>query len=89
MDHIPEVRNPPGASIDSALPPPFVKIVGPQFMVWGMAGEPIKDALHERVRDGDNGPLFPTAGSKALIQRCDRGPLRTHGRMRELCQDGP
>jgi hypothetical protein len=39
MDPIPEVRKPPGESIDSALPPPFVNIVSPQFIVWGMGGE--------------------------------------------------
>jgi len=33
MHRIPQAFNPPGEPIDRELPPPFVKIIGPQFTV--------------------------------------------------------
>jgi hypothetical protein len=67
MYPISQMLDPPGQPIHGIVPPPLVKIVGLQFMVWGIAGEHIKDTLHDRVRDSDERPLFPTAGSEALI----------------------
>ena len=69
MHPIPEVFNASGEPIHGIVPPSLVKIVGPKVVVWGIAGKHMKDTLHDRVRDGDDGPLFPTAGGKALIQR--------------------
>ena len=84
MHPIPQMLDPSGQPIHGIVPPPFVKIVGPQFMVGGIAGEHIKETLHDRVRDGDDRSLFPTAGSEALIQRREIRPLRAYGRMSEL-----
>jgi len=64
---IPQVLNPPGESIDRELPPPFVKIVGPQFAVPCMAGEHGKDTAHDGVRYGNDGPLLATAYGEALV----------------------
>ena len=50
MHTISQVLNPPGEPIDSALPPPFVKIVTPQFAVPFIAGEHVKDTAHDGVR---------------------------------------
>jgi hypothetical protein len=33
MHSIPQAFNPPGQPIDRELPPPFVKVIGPQFTV--------------------------------------------------------
>lgn len=89
MHPIPQMLDPPGQPIHSRVPPPFVKIVRPQFMVWDIAGEHRKATLHDRVRDGYDGPLFPTAGSEALLQRRYLCPLRAYGSMSALGQDGP
>src|SRR5262249_28761597 len=43
---IPEVFNPPGKPIHGIVPPPLVKIVGPQFAVRFIAGEHVKDTTH-------------------------------------------
>ena len=64
---IPQVLNPPGESIDRELPPPFVKIVTPQFAVHFIAGEHVKDTAHDGVRDGNDGPLLSTAYGEALV----------------------
>src|SRR5215510_12665924 len=57
-------------------------------MVRYIAGEHIKDTLHDRVRDRDDGPLFPTTGGQTLIQRREIRPLGPYGGMGELGQDG-
>ncbi len=67
MHTISQVLNPPGEPIDGELPPPFVKIVGPQFAVHFIAGEHVKDTTHNGVRHGNDGPLLPTTYSEALI----------------------
>ena len=89
MHPISQMLDPPGQPIHGRVPPPFVKIVRPRFMVGDIAGEHRKDTLHDRVRDGDEGRLFPTAGCEALLQRRYIRPLRAYGSMNELCQDGP
>jgi hypothetical protein len=46
MHTISQVLNPPGEPIDRELPPPFVKIVGPQFAGHFIAGEYVKDTTN-------------------------------------------
>ncbi len=72
---IPQVLHPPGASIDRALPPPFVTRVGPQVAGHFMAGEHVKATAHEGVRDGKDGPLLATADGEALGEGGERGAL--------------
>jgi hypothetical protein len=36
MYPIPQMLDPPGQPIHGIVPPPLVKIVGRQFMVWGI-----------------------------------------------------
>ena len=43
---IPEVFNPPGEPIYGIVPPPLVKIIGPQFAVRFITGEHVKDTTH-------------------------------------------
>ena len=67
MHTISQVLNPPGEPIDGELPPPFVKIVGPEFAVRFIAGEHVKDTAHDGVRYGNDGPLLSTAYGEALV----------------------
>src|SRR5262249_10929990 len=67
MHPIPQPFNPPGEPIDRELPPPFVKIIGPQFTVTFIAREHVKDTTHNGVRHGNDGPLLPTADGQTLI----------------------
>src|SRR5215831_17172715 len=84
MHPIPQVRHAPGEPVDSELPPSLIKIAGPELAIWFLTGEPMKDADHDRVCHGDDGPLLPTACGETLIQRRERGVLGMHGRMRQL-----
>ena len=86
---IPQVLNPSGESIDRELPPPFVKIVGPQVTVHFMAGEHVKDTAHDGVRYGNDSPLLSTAYGEALVEGGAIGVLGPHGGMGELGQDRP
>ncbi len=81
--------NPPDEPIDRELPPPFVKIIGPQFTVPFMAGEHGKDTPHDGVRHSKDGPLLPTADGEALREGRERRVLGPHGSMGELGQDRP
>src|SRR5262249_35747685 len=88
MHTISQVLNPSGEPINGELPPPFVKIVGPQFAVRFLTGEHMKSTDHHRVCHGDDGSLLPTAYCETVIQRREIGVLGPHGRMRQLGQDG-
>jgi hypothetical protein len=65
---IPQAFNPPGEPIDGKLPPPFVKILGPQFTILFIAREHVKDTTHHGVRHGNDGPFLPPADGEALIE---------------------
>src|SRR5262245_9694756 len=89
MPMIPQAFNPPGEPIDRARPPPFVTIIGPEFTVSCMAGEPVKDTPQNGVRHGHGGSLLPTADGEALIEGRKRRVLGPHSSMGELGQDRP
>jgi hypothetical protein len=61
MDPISQGLKPSGQAIDRELSPPFVKIVGPQFPVFFLAGEHVKDTTHHGVRHGNDRPLLAPA----------------------------
>jgi len=89
MHPIPQVLNASGEPVDGELPPPLIKIVGPECVIRFLTGEHMKDTDHDRVGHGDDGLLLPTAYGETLIQRREIGALGMHGRMRQLGQDRP
>src|SRR5262249_23783597 len=64
-------------------------IIGPEFTISCMAGEPVKDTPQNGVRHGHGGSLLPTADGEALREGRERRVLGPHSSMGELGQDRP
>lgn len=64
---IPKALNPSGQMVDEIVAPLLIKIVGPQFMIWFMVGEPMEGTDDDGMGDGHDRPFSPPMGSQALI----------------------
>jgi hypothetical protein len=62
QDMIPSALTPSGLVVEEMVASLLVNIIGPQLMVWFMAGEPMEGTGHHRVGHRDDGPFSPAPG---------------------------